>query len=551
MDDGVNGSAPSRPLARRSHRRIGFGLFAVQVGIILLVGAVAAGIAVFAQIEQVRRGAESDLLVLARSVATLPVVIEGLSSDDPTSRIQPVAAAMQEAAGVEYITVVDMDGIRVAHPQTDLIGEPVSSDHSAVRAGQEFSGSEEGPMGLTLRSKVPVVDANGEIVGTVSVGLAQNAVDQQVLWRVAQVSLPTLIAVLVGVALAWGVTSGLRRRLYGVRTDEMLAMVQAHQAITDGVRDGIVGVDSDGRIAVVNAEAQRLLSLDRPDRGSLVGMPAESILPASVLRVLTSDSERLTRQVTAAGRTLIVTRSPAIADGRDVGAMVVIQDRSELDAMLSTLERERARTETLRIETHDFENRMHVVAGLLGLGDLDDARAYLAALPRGERPGDEQQWERLRSPLMAALLASRHAQAKARGIILTLTEDSRIDAGFACGPEEITVVGNLVSNAIEAAHHVVDVFLRGDEDGLDIVVDDDGDGVSDDEADGIFARGRTSKTADAWRHGIGLDVVRAHVQERGGLVSVGHADSGGARFTAHLPSPWPTGSDDANREQHA
>lgn len=146
MDDDVNGSVPTRALARRSHRRIGFGLFAVQVGIILLVGAVAAGIAVFAQIEQVRRGAESDLLVLARSVATLPVVIDGLRSEDPTTSIQPVATAMQEAAGVEYITVVDMDGIRVAHPQTDLIGQPVSSDHSAVRSGEEFSGSEVGPM---------------------------------------------------------------------------------------------------------------------------------------------------------------------------------------------------------------------------------------------------------------------------------------------------------------------------------------------------------------------------------------------------------------------
>lgn len=550
MGDQVTGSASRRPAARRAHRRIGFGLFAVQVGIILLVGAVAAGIAVFAQIEQVRRGAESDLLVLARSIATLPVVIDGLTSDDPTSTIQPVATAMQEAAGVEYITVVDMQGLRVAHPQSDLIGEPVSSDHSAVRAGEEFSGSESGPMGLTLRSKVPVFDGNGEVIGTVSVGLAQNAVDQQVLWRVAQVSVPTLIAVLVGVGLAWAVTTGLRRRLYGVRTDEMLAMVQAHQAVTNGVRDGIIGVDRDDRIAVVNSEAQRLLSLSPSDDG-FVGMSAKEVLPASVLGVLTADTERLTRQVTAAGRTLIATRAPAIADGRDVGAMVVIQDRSELDAMLETLERERTRTETLRIETHDFENRIHVVAGLLGLGDLEDARAYLAALPRGERPGDDRQWAPLRSPLMAALLASRQAQAKTRGIELSLTEDSRIDTGFICGPEEITVVGNLVSNAIEAAHHSVDVFLRGDAEGLDIVVDDDGVGLAADDAEAVFAAGNTSKTADAWRHGIGLDVVRTSVQERGGLVSVGRADAGGARFTAHLPSAPQTDDDTVNKEPNA
>lgn len=543
----MNASATARPITRRAQRRIGFGLFAVQVGIIVLVGLVAAGIAVFAQIEQVRRGAESDLLVLAHSVATLPVVIDGLQSEDPTAAIQPVTTALQEAAGVEYITVVDLDGIRVAHPQRDLVGEPVSSDHSAVREGEEFSGSEEGPMGLTLRSKVPVTTADGEIVGTVSVGLAQQAVDQQVLWRVAQVSLPTLIAVAVGVVLAWWVTSGLRRRLYGVRPDEMLALVQAHQAITDGVRDGIVGVDTDGRIAVINAEAQRLLSLNRSGSESLVGLDASDVLPPAVGRVLHADAQRLTKQITAAGRTLIATRAPATADGRDIGTMVVLQDRSELDAMLATLELERTRTETLRIETHDFENRMHVIAGLLGLGDLDDARTYLAALPHGERPGEERQWERVRSPLMAALLASRQAQAKARGIDLRLTEDSRIDSDFMCGPEEITVVGNLVSNAIEAAHRSVDVFLRGDDDGLEIVVDDDGEGLSREDADAVFDVGSTSKTIDAWRHGIGLDVVRSHVQGRDGFVSVGEADSGGARFTAHLPSRPTTA--DANNEE--
>lgn len=522
---------------RRRRRRIGFGLFAVQVGIILLVASVAAGIAVIAQIEQIRRGAEQDLLVLARSVATLPVVVEGLHGDDPSARIQPVAAAMQEAAGVEYITVADMDGIRVAHPQADLIGEPVSSDHSAIRAGGEFSGTEEGPMGLTLRSKVPVVDESGAIVGTVSVGLAQSAVDEQVLWRVAQVSVPTLAAVLVGVGIAWWVTTGLRRRLYGVRPEDMLALVQAHQALTDGVHDGIVGVDTEGRITVLNAEAQRLLSLDRTRPASAVGAPASAVLPPAVLAVLEADAERITSQLTAAGRTLIATRSPAVADGRDVGAMLVLQDRSELDAMLATLELERARTETLRIERHDFENRMHVVAGLLSLGDLDEAREYLAALPHGERPGDEQQWAQVHSSLMAALLASKQAQATAVGIDLALTDDSRIDSTFVCGPEEITVVGNLVANAVEAAEERVDVFILGDETGLELVVDDDGPGISETDLDTIFERGSTSKTSDSWLHGLGLDVVRGCAQQRGGSVVAGRSGSGGARFTVHLPAP--------------
>lgn len=532
----------SRIRTRRQRRRFGFGLFAVQVGVIVLVAAVTAGIAVFAQIEQVRRDAEGDLGVLARSVATLPVVAQGLRSTDPAAAIQPVTSAMQDAAGVEYISVVDMAGNRVAHPRDDLVGEPVSSDHTAIRAGEEFIGTEKGPMGLTLRAKVPVRDEAGDVIGTVSVGIAQSTIDRDVLGRVAQVTGPTLVAVLVGVVIAGLVTARLRRRLYGLGPDEMLALVQAHQAMTEGVRDGVVGIDVAGRIAVVNSEAQRLLDLP----ADITGQLAVTVLPEAVRDLGTSTAGRATGQVASGGRTLVVSRSPAVADGRVVGTMLVLQDRSELESMLASLEQERRRAEALRVETHDFDNRMHVVTGLLDLGDLDDARAYLATLPKSQRPGALREWPAIASPPLTALLASLCAQAHSRGVALTVAEDSRVDAPFACGQAEITVVGNLLSNAVEAARGHVEVFLRGDADGLELIVDDDGPGVADDLIDDVFAPGQTSKTIEPWRHGIGLDVVRGHAEERAGTVEVERSALGGARFTVFLPA---TAETPTRREQ--
>ncbi|KAB1653837.1 sensor histidine kinase [Pseudoclavibacter chungangensis] len=517
---------------RRWARRRGFGLFAVQVGVITLVALVAAGIAVAVQAAQVREAAEERVVVLARTVASLPVVAEALRSDDPSAVIQPVTSAMEQASGAEYIAVVDMDGIRVAHPQPELVGQPVSSDHSAIRAGEEFSGAEQGPMGVTLRAKVPVRAVDGEIVGTVSVGILLSAVQREVAVSAAQIAVPALAAVLLGTFVAWRVTAGLRRRLFGVEPDEMLALVQSRQAMTDGVQDGFVGVDANGRIAFVNPGAQRLLGVT----GSLTGDEAASVLPAEIAAFLADGSGRATRQLRSRGRTLVATRSTAVADGREVGAMLVLQDRSELESMLRTLEDERRRSRSLRAEAHDFDNRMHVVAGLLGLGELDDARAYLAGLPRAERPGAAAEWSRIGSPLVAALLASRRAQAEAAGVVLALAEDSVVDGAFVCDAAAVTVLGNLVSNAIEAASARVEVYVSGDAHGLELVVDDDGDGVPAADAQRIFERGTTSKRADPWRHGIGLDVVRGFVLERGGELSVTTAELGGARFSVVLPS---------------
>ncbi|MGO4784449.1 ATP-binding protein [Cryobacterium sp. W22_MBD10_FK3] len=518
--------------ARR--RGFAFGLFVAQVAVITLIAAVAAGIAVFVQADQVRHAAEGDLEVLADSVATLPVVIEGLQSADPHAVIQPVTSAMQEAAGVSYITVVDLDNLRVAHPWPELVGKPVSSDHSGVRAGERFVGSEEdGPVGLTLRAKVPVIAPDGSIVGTVSAGVPLRAVQQEVAGRALQIIVPTLFAVLLGLVVSWTVTARLRRRLYGVEPGEMLALVQSRAAMTDGVQDGVIGIDDDGRIAFMNAGAKRLLAV----AGPVEGRHAREALPAAVAALLDTETRPGTRQLITAGRTLVVTRSTAVADGRAVGSTLVIQDRSELESMLATLGDERARSGVLRVEAHDFDNRMHVVAGLLRLGEFDDASSYLDSLPRAERPGASAEWQRIQSPVLAALLASRQAQADAEGITLTISEDSRVAPDVVVGPAELTVVGNLLSNAIEAADSSIEVFLFGDGDGLELIVDDDGPGVSEADAQHIFESGRTSKEADGWRHGIGLAVVHDHVAERGGEISIDRADLGGARFQVQLPAP--------------
>jgi len=383
-----------------------------------------------------------------------------------------------------------------------------------------------------VRAKVPVVAEDGRVVGTVSAGVPLSAVQEEVSGRALQIIVPTLVAVLLGVVVSWTVTARLRRRLYGVEPGEMLALVQSRAAMTDGVQDGFIGIDDDGRIAFMNTGARRLLAVTGP----IEGQPARAALPTAIGTMLDTAGQPSTRQLVTAGRTLVVTRSTAVADGRDVGTTLVIQDRSELESMLATLGDERARSGVLRVEAHDFDNRMHVVAGLLRMGEFNDARSYLDSLPRAQRPGASQEWRCIESPMLAALLASRQAQAEAEGITLTLTEDSRVTPEVAVGPAELTVVGNLLSNAIEAAESNIEVFLFGDAGGLELIIDDDGAGVGEADAQRIFEHGHTSKDADGWRHGIGLAVVQDHITERGGDISIDRADLGGARFQVQLPA---------------
>jgi len=103
----------------------------------------------------------------------------------------------------------------------------------------------------------------------------------------------------------------------------------------------------------------------------------------------------------------------------------------------------------------------------------------------------------------------------------------------------LTVVGNLIDNAIDAAAEAagsreVELTLVAAEDDLLIRVRDSGPGVPPDMRERIFMDGVTTKSSvTGARRGLGLALVRQIVEGCGGMVSLGY--DAGAVFTAMLP----------------
>jgi two-component system CitB family sensor kinase len=106
----------------------------------------------------------------------------------------------------------------------------------------------------------------------------------------------------------------------------------------------------------------------------------------------------------------------------------------------------------------------------------------------------------------------------------------------------LTVVGNLVDNAIDAAAQApapgprwVELTIVAVDQDLLVRVRDSGTGVPHDMRDAIFMDGVTTKSSvTGARRGLGLALVRRVVESRGGMISVGH--DAGAVFTAVLPN---------------
>jgi two-component system CitB family sensor kinase len=234
---------------------------------------------------------------------------------------------------------------------------------------------------------------------------------------------------------------------------------------------------------------------------------------------------------------LVVNRMPVRVRGEDVGAVATLRDRTELTELATELDGARSTAGALRAQAHEFANRMHTVAGLIELGEHDEALGFITRVGAEHERTAAAVTDRVHDPAVAALLVAKTAAAAERGAVLTVSADSMLDPVDGEPQDLLTVVGNLVDNALDALGGVggrVEVRLRQTPEGTLVRVHDSGPGVADDLAEEVFNHGFTTKVAErGGARGLGLALTRTVCLGRGGWVRVHNDD--GAVFTALLP----------------
>lgn len=509
-------------------------LLVLQLLIVVVTVSTVGVVATLLQSAQIRDSYRQQMVGVAQSVATLPTVREAFDSPDPAATIQPIAELIRKSSGVTYVVVTDEEGIRFSHPDPDRIGERVSTDPSEALSGRTYVGTQTGTLGTSWRVKVPVRDEDGRVIGMASVGVLESELREDLLD-----SLPVLIAWLIGAAAvgtlgAFSVSRLVWRRIYRLEPEEIAALLETRDAMLHSIGDGVVAVDEHGRVALVNDEAARLLGLD----AGVVGRHAEDVLEADALALLRRTSGA-GQMLLAGERILLAQSSPASIDGRPVGAVLVLRDRTELHETLRDLDGARDLTKALRAQAHEFSNRMHVISGLIELGRTDDAVDFIARSGHGGSLSSSTALPGISDPDVVALLLAKTTTSEERGV--TLSVDRTSTAAPDGTTDVVTVLGNLVDNAVEATSPGgrVDVALRREDGATFVSVADDGPGVPPEDRDRIFGTGISTKVAPAGARGIGLALVRRVARRRGGDVTVGESPSGGALFQVRLPDQIP------------
>lgn len=208
-----------------------------------------------------------------------------------------------------------------------------------------------------------------------------------------------------------------------------------------------------------------------------------------------------------------------------------------LEDEVAVLEAQRRMAHALREQTHEFRTQIHAVYGLIESGEAGAALEYIAEL--APVSGTEGIAPDIADGRLRAVLAAQEEELRHGGGALVLDPLCSVPDG-GLGDDDITVVANLVRNAMEASgpSGTVKVLVHADEAGVEIVVSDNGPGVPATALPHLFQRGFTTKDSEPGHdRGVGLSLVMRVVTARDGEVEVGRSEAGGARFAVTMPPP--------------
>lgn len=393
-------------------------VFVVLLGVAVVIGALVAVYLVVEAQRAIRAEAERVTAAAAISLAASPDVVSSLSDGDEgaaTRLLEPYAMTVVEDAGLDFITVMTVEGVRVTHPDLAQIGGRYlgTIPTTPQMLTEEFTGT----LGPSVRTIVPVIDADDALIGWVAAGVTTESI-----------------------------TDTLIRRL----------------PLTLGITVGLVALGAGG--ALIARRVTRRIAGDLP--------------PGQV---------------------------------RDA---------------VSSYESIRTLGEALRAQTHEHGNRMHTAVALLELGRSDEAIEILTETSRQSQSlVDQVTARRQGDPAVGALLLGKASQAKERGIDWRVRIDPETPRSPLSTVDSVSVLGNLVDNAMDAAAESDDRWVAvsltpGADGGIVLEVSDSGPGVPIDRREQVFQQGFSTKPADAQGRGIGLALVRSVVTGVGGSVTL-------------------------------
>ncbi|HIZ42306.1 MAG TPA: GHKL domain-containing protein [Candidatus Gemmiger excrementigallinarum] len=516
---------------------------------ILVAMVLATGAGLSLNLMQERRIRDDTLTAAVQAVSHTLTITDG---SDTTRIMEYVDRTVHGISGIDLFAVYDTDGeplyfCDITDTEDEAAAlEPLAPDlMERLAAGNGETAlldNDRAPKGADHCAYAAVHRPDGSIKGYVMAGLYISSIRTTALRTLGVYLLIGAAALGVGAFLSLRLAQRIKSDLLGYEPDAFRDLFLRRMELLDALDEGLLAIDREEHIIYINRAAAEMLSFDK---STVIGKPLSEVYPQSTIpRVIHTEQPEYNISLESLHHVRILSdRMPVRRGGQIVGAVAIFRNRTEVANLARELTGVQHIVEAMRAYTHEFMNKLHVILGLLQLGEAQQAEDYVLQLTQTRALSVGRISQSIAEPSVAALLIGKSCRAAELGVRLTLDPESRLSAATHYLPASgmITVLGNLIENAFDAFSnapsdtlHEIGVSVRESERGLIISVDDNACGMPEEIREHIFERGSTSKGEG---HGTGLFLVKSIVDTYGGEIRVESTQGVGSSFIVTFRPP--------------
>lgn len=525
---------------------IAFRIYLHNLFLVLAAVLVTGGISLYMMVTIRKNDMDTEIRNMAYMVSEMQVVKEALesgtiSSPVRSSLLQELDMIVNADTGVDIIVVCDLNSIRYYHNNHAEIGQHFrgGDQEKILRGAAPYISEAEGTLGMQRRAFCNVYNEDGERIGFVMASVLTASLTRIFQAMSVTYLLLLLLMSVVGAVLAAIFMQNLRRTLLGYQPEEIIKRYVERTDVLDAMEEGICAIDTSGKITVLNRMARRILGVD--SEGDADSREVRDVFPTEkLMTVVHSNTAQYNVDERIHGSHIMSTRIPIHSQGRLIGAVSIMRDKTELVKMAEELTGANYMVDTLRAVHHEFKNKMHVILGLIEMEQPEKAREYIlgTTLVTGEAISNIKKLIPISN--LAAQLIGKVMRAAELDISLSIKADTHFIDKENGLPSEcyITIVGNLVENAIDELNRAdfpvkeIELGIYVDEESTIITCDDTGGGIPEDILINLYDRNTTTKGEG---HGIGFSLIRDIVDTYEGVVHIDTEVGAGTSIEITLP----------------
>ncbi|BBH18668.1 putative C4-dicarboxylate sensor kinase [Paenibacillus baekrokdamisoli] len=511
----------------------GIVLFAICIGGIIIMGNII-------QLKEEELG--KRLLVTGMVVAQLPSVKEGIINPNKASEINSTVEHIRIINDMDYIVVMNMDGVRLTHPLSSQIGTVSKGlDERSAFAEHTYLSKAKGELGKALRGFVPVMNENHEQIGVVLVGHLLPRMSQILSDMIGQVYITILLSLLFGALGSWLLAGHIKKQMFQLEPQEIARLLVERTATFHAMHEGVIAIDSSGKITIFNEKAKQMLKIEE----NVIGQPIQEVISDTRLPEILQKNEPIYNQEFQIGPTLILSnRVPIKVGEQTVGAVAIFQDRTEMTRLAEELTGVKQFVDALRVQNHEYMNKLHTIGGLIQLDHKEKALDYLFHITEQRTELMSFLNRQISDENISGLLLGKISRGKELGIEVSIDRQSRVETFPALlDHHDIAVLlGNLIENAFDSLKNMtgdvnrdkyVFISLEQDDNVFSILVEDNGSGMEQAILERIFERGFTTKQGAG--RGIGLYLIHSIIEKGNGDCKIDSVPSQGTSFIITFP----------------